>query len=134
MDRILVVFVFFAVFASLWAAIFKKAGYSLAMGLLMLIPVVNLFTFIYFACAEWPIHRKLAEPANVDEWGTPQGDRIDTMLRQAASFEQRGDWNEAANLFEVLADELKGQPGSEFAAHSAKRIRERHLPAQGPAG
>lgn len=35
-----------------------KAGYPGAASLLMLIPVVNLIVFIYFAFAEWPIERQ----------------------------------------------------------------------------
>ena len=39
----------------LWGTIFKKAGYSRAMGLLMLIPLVNFIMLIWFAVARWPL-------------------------------------------------------------------------------
>jgi hypothetical protein len=110
----------------IWATIFKKAGYSWAMALLMLVPLVNLFVLIYFAWAEWPLEAELARCKPQDERDRPT-DRIDTMLRQAAALEQRGEWRDAADLFDVLARELQGQPGSGFTAHSAKRIRQRHL-------
>jgi len=35
--------------------IFSKAGYSGALSLLMLVPLVNLIVFIWFAFAEWPV-------------------------------------------------------------------------------
>lgn len=38
-----------------------KAGYPGAASLLMLIPLVNIFVYLYFAFSEWPIERELAE-------------------------------------------------------------------------
>ena len=35
--------------------IFSKAGYSGALSLLMLVPIVNLILFIWFAFAQWPV-------------------------------------------------------------------------------
>jgi uncharacterized membrane protein YhaH (DUF805 family) len=35
--------------------IFAKAGYSGALSLLMLVPLVNLIVFIWFAFAQWPV-------------------------------------------------------------------------------
>jgi len=124
---IILVLIFVALFVWIWSVIFKKAGYPRAVGLLMLVPVVNVVTLIYFAVAEWPIQVELARIAPQGERDRPT-DKIDTMLRQAAALEQRGEWQEAIKSFEILADELRGQPGAAFAAHSAKRIRERHLP------
>jgi ABC-type spermidine/putrescine transport system permease subunit II len=39
--------------------LFQKAGYSGAIGLLMLVPVVNLGVALYLAFAEWPILTEL---------------------------------------------------------------------------
>src|SRR4051794_40768508 len=102
-------------FVWMWATIFKKAGYSWAMGLLMLVPFVNFLTLIYFAIAEWPLQSELARCAPQGERDRPT-DRIDTMLRQAAALEQRGEWHNAANLFDTIAADLGGQPGTSFAA------------------
>ncbi|UCD51877.1 MAG: hypothetical protein JSW27_04425 [Phycisphaerales bacterium] len=41
--------------------IFSKAGYHWAMGLLALVPVVNLFLPFYLAFADWPVRRELRE-------------------------------------------------------------------------
>jgi uncharacterized membrane protein YhaH (DUF805 family) len=39
--------------------IFAKAGYSWALGLLMLIPIVNIIMAFFLAFADWPIHKEL---------------------------------------------------------------------------
>jgi UPF0716 family protein affecting phage T7 exclusion len=39
--------------------IFSKAGFSWALGLLMLVPIANIIMFFYLAFAEWPIQREL---------------------------------------------------------------------------
>jgi uncharacterized oligopeptide transporter (OPT) family protein len=48
---------------SLWInwTIAAKAGYSGALSLLMLIPLVNLIIVLMFAFSEWPIQRELRE-------------------------------------------------------------------------
>jgi uncharacterized membrane protein YhaH (DUF805 family) len=40
-----------------WAYIFSKAGYSGWMCLLLIIPVVNVITFLWFAFSDWPVTR-----------------------------------------------------------------------------
>ncbi|MBV8280545.1 MAG: hypothetical protein JO347_00595 [Candidatus Eremiobacteraeota bacterium] len=52
---ILVVFIFEIY---LFWRIAEKAGYPGVASLLMIIPIVNLIAFIYFAFAEWPIERQ----------------------------------------------------------------------------
>jgi hypothetical protein len=44
--------------------IYKKAGFNGVMGLLMLIPGVNLAAMLYLAFVEWPVTRQLAEARN----------------------------------------------------------------------
>jgi len=39
--------------------IFSKAGYSWALGLLMLVPIANIVMLFVLAFAEWPIEREL---------------------------------------------------------------------------
>ena len=43
----------------IWWKIFAKAGWSGALSLLMLIPLVNLIMAFYVAFATWPIQREL---------------------------------------------------------------------------
>jgi hypothetical protein len=45
----------------LWWKIFSKAGYSGALALLMLIPLVNIIMIFFLALAEWPIQKELAQ-------------------------------------------------------------------------
>ena len=42
-----------------WAKIFSKAGLAPALCILMLIPLVNLGFFFWFAFSEWPVERQL---------------------------------------------------------------------------
>ena len=39
--------------------IFQKAGYSWAMGLLMLVPIVRFVAVLYLGFAKWPIEKKI---------------------------------------------------------------------------
>ena len=39
--------------------IFSKAGFSWALGLLMLVPIANIVITLYLAFADWPIQREL---------------------------------------------------------------------------
>ena len=55
-------FIFLVVLAiKLWICckIFAKAGYGWALGLLMLIPIVNIIMAFYLAFADWPIRKEL---------------------------------------------------------------------------
>ena len=51
-----------ALIALLWVVpfwmIFKKAGYHPALGLLILIPFLNVILVYFLAFAPWPIHKK----------------------------------------------------------------------------
>ena len=42
----------------IYCRIFSKAGYSWAMGLLMLVPIVNLIMLILLAFSDWPIYKE----------------------------------------------------------------------------
>lgn len=43
---------------AVWWRIFSKAGFSGVLGLLMLVPLVNLFMILFLAFSEWPIERE----------------------------------------------------------------------------
>ena len=42
-----------------WGTIFRKAGYSFWLGLVMLVPLANVIWLLVFAFSKWPIHREL---------------------------------------------------------------------------
>ena len=48
-----------AVTAIAWCFIWKRAGYSWALGLLMLLPVANIVAFFVLAFSRWPVQRRL---------------------------------------------------------------------------
>lgn len=48
-----------AVKVLIFCKIFSKAGYSWALGLLMLVPIANIIMFFFLAFADWPIRRQL---------------------------------------------------------------------------
>jgi hypothetical protein len=52
-----------AVLVVSWIFICSKAGYSRWLGLLMLVPLVNVIFFLYFAFARWPILKGQQESA-----------------------------------------------------------------------
>ena len=41
--------------------IFYKAGYSWALGLLMLVPIANIIMIFFLAFGDWPIRRELRQ-------------------------------------------------------------------------
>jgi hypothetical protein len=43
----------------IWWRIFSKAGYSGALGILMIVPIANLVMLLILAFAEWPIQTEL---------------------------------------------------------------------------
>ena len=51
--------VMIALVVYIWGTIFKKAGYSFWMALLMFIPLVNLIWLLIFAFSKWPIQQEL---------------------------------------------------------------------------
>jgi len=66
----IVLFTMFAIFVGLivlaikiliFCKIFSKAGYSWALGLLMLLPIVNIIMAFFLAFADWPIRKELRQ-------------------------------------------------------------------------
>jgi len=47
-------------FALAWMRILRKAGYSQWLGLVVLIPVVNVIAFLCFAFSDWPVNAEAA--------------------------------------------------------------------------
>jgi hypothetical protein len=43
----------------IYCMIFHKAGYSWALGLLMIVPIANIIMPFVLAFGDWPIHREL---------------------------------------------------------------------------
>ncbi|OHB60171.1 MAG: hypothetical protein A2167_08195 [Planctomycetes bacterium RBG_13_46_10] len=65
---LIVLIIFFATLCALvvtivkiliFCKIFSKAGYSWALGLLMLVPIANIIMAFFLAFADWPVCREL---------------------------------------------------------------------------
>lgn len=62
---LLITFIFFvalivaAIKVLIFCKIFSKAGYSWALGLLILVPIANIIMAFFLAFADWPIRREL---------------------------------------------------------------------------
>ena len=71
----IVVLLFWLAFAVItivaYCKIFSKAGYNWALGLLMLVPIVNLIVMLVLAFGDWPILKEMrslkAQPAQAAE-------------------------------------------------------------------
>jgi hypothetical protein len=48
-----------AIKALIFCKIFSKAGYSWALGLLILVPIANIIIAFYIAFADWPIQKEV---------------------------------------------------------------------------
>lgn len=68
--EILFTIAFIVLFAFIWVRILGKTGYNQWLGLLMLIPLVNVGILIWLAFSEWPLERRAGGPAGGDA-GTP---------------------------------------------------------------
>jgi len=54
-----VVIIIIGVKMLIFCKIFSKAGFSWALGLLMLVPIANIVMLFILAFAEWPVQREL---------------------------------------------------------------------------
>jgi glucan phosphoethanolaminetransferase (alkaline phosphatase superfamily) len=52
---------FAVLIAVVWWQIFKKAGFHPSLGLLMLLPIVNIIMLFVFAFTKWPVYDKLSK-------------------------------------------------------------------------
>ena len=62
----MVFFVFFGLIAAalkalIFCKIFSKAGFSWALGLLILVPIANIIMAFYIAFAEWPVQKEVRQ-------------------------------------------------------------------------
>ena len=55
------------VFVLAGCRVFSKAGFHPLVGLLLFVPIVNLFVFLFLAFSHWPIQRELRALRGVQE-------------------------------------------------------------------
>jgi hypothetical protein len=105
--------------AAIFGAIFRKAGYSGWLGLLMAVPLVNLITLLWFATAHWPL-----EMGYVGQGDNPRVDaawELKMALRKALALERRGQYAAAIKQFELVAE--KAGEGHPTVATARERIQ-----------
>lgn len=56
---VLVSLIAIAIKVLIFCKIFGKAGYSWALGLLMLVPIANIIMAFFLAFADWPVRKEL---------------------------------------------------------------------------
>ena len=111
-----------------FGAIFRKAGYSPWLGVLMLVPLVNLIVLLWFAFTpDWPVHRRLAQSHAADPAAGATAADEELALNEAVRLETRGEWDQAVAIYERLADRYAGRPTGTYAAESPGRLREREI-------
>jgi integral membrane sensor domain MASE1 len=115
--------------AIIFGTIFRKAGYSGWLGLLMVVPLVNLVTLLWFAATTWPLemgYTGQAENAKVDAaW------ELKMALRKAATLEKQARLKDAIKQLEAVAERAgEGHPN---AALARERIRQLQAKVGGPA-
>jgi hypothetical protein len=113
--------------AAVFGAIFRKAGYSGWLGLLMAVPLVNLITLLWFATAHWPL-----EMGYVSQGDDPRVDaawELKMAVRKALALEKRGDVQGAIKQFEYVAQ--KAGPEHPSAALAQEHIKELQKQTQG---
>jgi hypothetical protein len=110
--------------AAIFGAIFRKAGYSGWLGLLMAVPGVNLITLLWFATAHWPL-----EMGFVGQGDDPRVDaawELKMALRKALALEKRGDIAAAIKQFELVAEKAgEGHPSAKMARERVQQLQAR---------
>jgi hypothetical protein len=106
--------------AAIFGTIFRKAGYSPWLGLLMLIPVFNLGLLLWFAGAHWPL-----EAGYVGEGDVPRVDaswELKMAVRKGLALEKRGQYAKAIEQFDLVAQ--KAGDNHATAAMARDRIEQ----------
>jgi hypothetical protein len=118
-----------AIQAAIFGTIFRKAGYSGWLGLLMVVPLVNLATLLWFATATWPL--EMGYTGQDENTKVSAAWELKMALRKAATLEKLGRFAEAIKQLEAMAD--KAGDGHPNAALVRERIRQLQARVGGPA-
>ncbi len=111
-----------AVQALIFSAIFRKAGFTGWLALLMVLPLVNLITLVWFASTTWPVEtayhgQRETGSANVS-W------ELKMAVRRATELERRGEFAQAAQEYEHAAARAgAGHPSAATALERARELR-----------
>jgi hypothetical protein len=110
--------------AAIFGAIFRKAGYSGWLGLLMAIPLVNFFTLIWFATAHWPLEMGYAGQG--DDSRVDAAWELKMAVRKALALEKRGNLAAAVKQYELVVQKAgEGHPSANMARERVQQLRTR---------
>ncbi|MGP0068909.1 MAG: hypothetical protein ACLQGP_35575 [Isosphaeraceae bacterium] len=115
-------FLFMAAFFWLiFAQILHKAGFTGWFALLL--PLTGFVGLAIFSFIEWPIQQELA-------WmrlkgGMPSPELIPTVERYALALERRGEWKQAAEVYEALSHTPSLDDNAEYYRNCVERLKER---------
>lgn len=103
-----------------------RAGYPGWYGLLMLVPLVNLFVLVHFALTEWPIELELR---SVPTGGITESDKhlsaawiLKMRLKKATRLENGGRYEEALAVFKEVEEESNTPHNRELAREAIQRL------------
>ena len=110
--------------AAIFGAIFRKAGFSGWLGLLMVVPLVNLGLLLWFATTTWPL-----EMGYVGQAGNAKVNaswELKMALRKAATFEKQGHYAEAIRQFEHVVERTDAShPNAELARERIRQLQDK---------
>ena len=87
------------------------------------IPLVNFIVFFVFAFCRWPIEQELARYRVADDAGSAAD--FETVLNQAVTSEKVGDWDRAAELFELLREKSSDKETKSYAEESLDLLKQK---------
>jgi hypothetical protein len=111
--------------AAAYGAIFQKAGYSPWIGLVMLLPIVNLIILVWFATTTWPLELgyERATARDSDSAMSDSAWEYKMAIRKGLALEKRGHLREALTQFNAVATGAVGLPLAGLAQGHATRLR-----------
>ena len=106
-----------------WAEIFLKSGYNRWLCFTMIVPVVNLVVFLWFAFSKWPVYEFVEKDWQVKRLESQQ----ETIERQILSLSEREGNNDLARPLELskLTREEKEKKLAEIREQLERDVEER---------
>jgi hypothetical protein len=106
-----------AFWIALWWEVFRRAGCPGYWGVLMAIPIVNFMVLIVIIAIDWPIQREVSRlRLRLGEATEPD---IARVMSDANKQDQRGNWTEAIQLYNLI---IENAPNSESAEDANRMI------------
>ena len=108
--------------AIIFGTIFRKAGYSGWLGLLMVIPPVNLMTLLWFATTTWPL--EMGYTGQDKNTKADAAWELKMALRKVARLEKEGRIEEAIKQLETVAERAgEEHPNATLARERIRQLR-----------